>query len=125
MDGQSEFNMAVSFLGRLDNLFYLADAASMQSEAKEWFMVLRVLKRELNNYARDTDTQEALNKVIEEIEPMIITFNRSAAKGSLIMLPELYNALSKFEEMLRKILKDSGLETKMVTSAAKALTGGF
>jgi hypothetical protein len=118
---QSEFNMAVSYLGRLNTLFYVCNEASMELDIFKWYHSLRTLIRELSTEMNDTESkeikslsQEVSNKVNEQIS--------TQSSGDNFEVPaELYEALDKLEMTIRMVLKRSGLQNKMQDEAMSAL----
>jgi len=119
---QSEFNMAVSFLNRLNTLFYVADEAALDLDAYSWFHTLLCLMRELSGYMKDTEIKDQRNKNNTIINPLVTInqkdFERTAVRQ---ISPNLYKELEDFELFLRKVLKDSGLQTKMMDDPRRAL----
>jgi hypothetical protein len=111
---QNEFNMAVSYLNRLNNLFYIADEASMKLNTDLWFHSLITIFRELST--------EMKPKEIIEFKTKINNINISVQKQSSQMIrtgrmntpQELFFKLNDLELDLRKILKESGLQNKIM-----------
>lgn len=109
---QSEFNMAISYLNRLNFLFYNADNASMNLDAHSWFMSLLALFRELSTEMKDKEIEEQEN-IIEEINKMMTSYNyKKKVRGIPGIENNLYKKLHKLEIYLRKITKQAGLQTK-------------
>lgn len=117
---QSEFNMAVSYLNRLNFLFYACNEAAMNLKSGEWFHALLAVFRELSTSMKDTEITE-WNKKITEINNMIGADMRKKNQQQGMIQPELYNELHMFEMFLRGVLNKSGLQTKMADEASKAL----
>lgn len=116
---QAEFNMATSYLVRLNNLFYAVDDASLSLNAFQWYHALMTLFRELSTEMSD-DEVAAFILQGNNINERISTEARSS-KVKNEMSPELYNDLQSFELKLRRILKTSGLQMRMQRDPAKAL----
>jgi Cdc6-like AAA superfamily ATPase len=117
---QSEFNMAVSYLNRLNALLYTADEAAMSLDVYTWFHSLMTLYRELSTEMKNSEI-EKFKESIEILEPKIqITLNEQE-RGRTNVDQEVYRLLHDFEIRLRRILKDSGLQMKMQEDASKAL----
>lgn len=117
----SEFNMAISYLNRLNNLFYEADRAAIELEAFTWFNVLLALYRELSTEMKEKEIEE-FNKKIMNINNQISKNNKLIMKtGQLSIQKELYLDLHNFELYLRKVCKVSGLQLKMKEDPTKAL----
>jgi hypothetical protein len=109
---QSEFNMAVSYLNRLNSLLTICDISSMELQVYNWYHSLYTLFREISTELKK-----------EEIEKYKVRFNEmsndvnqwlnNSQRGINKIEPELYNKLSEMEIDLRTILKESGLQNKM------------
>lgn len=116
---QSEFNMAVSYLNRMNALFYVADEAAMGLDAYQWFHSLLAIERELSTEMKPEEL-EGFEKKIKLIAPEVTNWvqqkNRSA---NVTIEEELYNSLHTLEIELRGVLKSAGLQNKMVDDALK------
>jgi hypothetical protein len=120
---QAEFNMAVSFLNRLNALFYMADEAAINLNAYLWFHTLMALYRELSQDAKDTEIQNLIN-IKKSISPLLSSnIEHQKKMGAVEINSELYDKLHDFEIQLRQILKSSGLLMKMKEDASHALKG--
>jgi len=118
---QSEFNMAVSYLGRLNNLFYLCDEASMQLNINQWMHSLMAIFRELSTEMTDQEIKE-LNEAFKRINNDVQTYNQQQNKGNLSgVQPELYEAIHGIELKIRGVLKKSGLQMRMQQDARASL----
>ena len=110
---QSEFNMAVSYLNRLNALFYIADEAAMGLDAYQWFHSLLVLERELVTEMKQQELDD-LQKEVDVIQPLISNWVRNKNRsGNSSIDQELYDRLHSFEVRLRRVMKESGLQMKM------------
>ena len=140
---QSEFNMAFSYLNRMNVLFYNANQSAIELDMYSWFHSLRALFRELSTEMKDEEVsywsgtyeqKEIINnngkkelKLIKTNGGQIDIINNMLSKQiknghtGVSINPELYDALDMFEMYIRGILKDSGLQTRMQEAAAKAL----
>ena len=119
---QSEFNMAVSYLNRLNALFYVADEASIELNAYQWFHSLMALFRELSTEMKPVEIEAWSKEKIPAINSLVsehLKNNNSQVMNQ--MNPDLYDKLHNFELFIRKILKDSGLQNKMQESPGQAL----
>lgn len=134
---ESEFNMAVSFLNRMNLYFYRADEASMNLQPFQWFHSLMVVYRELSTELKEEEEIEWMGEKrekkpdgtiefvrvktgkIELINKDIIQENR-AHKGANIS-SKLYMDLHKFDIFIRQVLKRAGLLTKMKEDPRKAV----
>ena len=118
---RNEFNMAVSYLNRLNQLLCMADEASITLDAYQWLHSLQAIFRELSTEMQDTEITK-FNTTAVDINNDIYKQQSDAKRtGVQYMKPDLYNKLHNYELGLRKILKESGLQTKMVDEASKAL----
>ena len=112
---QSEFNMAVSYLNRLNYYFYKADDSSANLDAYGWFHSLMVLYVVISTELKQEEIKEWEEK-IPVINVWVI--NNSGDTG---IEPELYDSLHKFDMFIRKVLKRAGLLTKMKDDPRKAI----
>lgn len=122
---QSEFNMAVSYLNRLNALFYAADEAAITLDVSAWFHTLMSIERELSTEMKKTKELDELNqfKKMRETINSILEKNtiRNNRTGRLEVIPELYDALHDYELALRKVLREAGLQNKIMGDAERAL----
>jgi hypothetical protein len=117
---QSEFNMAVSYLNRLNALLYTADEAAMSLDVYTWFHSLMALYRELSTEMK-TEEIKKFEEKIGLLEPKITVSLAEAERGRGDIEHDVYKTLHQFEMDLRHILKSSGLQMKMQEDAMKAL----
>ena len=118
---RSEFNMAVSYLNRLNYLFYAANEAAISLDAHSWFHSLMALFRELSTEMKPKEI-ETLNKLITTLNPMLTRNSNNIKKTGIQEISEsLYLKLHEFEIDLRRILKSAGLQNKMMDDASMAL----
>lgn len=110
---QSEFNMAVSYLNRLNALFYACDEASMNLDSHTWFHCLITLFKELSTEMKPTEI-EAFNKDIKKINIDITKTSKiNTRTGQTNIPPQLYWQLHDLDIKIRRILKEAGLQSKM------------
>lgn len=118
---QSEFNSAISYLNRINFLFYQADEASMNLDGYQWFHSLMALYRELSTEFKPEELEifrqkkEQLSQILNK---SIMLQNKGRSRG---FPQELYNGLDDFELELRRVMKESGLQMKMKEDAGVAL----
>ena len=118
---QSEFNMAVSYLNRLNNQFYICNEAAMNLDAFTWFHSLMVLYRELSTEMKDKEIKQGQD-MMEQINPLIADSLKDQERtGRTQVSAPLYSKLHHFEMMLRKVLKASGLQLKIMEDPRFAL----
>lgn len=118
---QSEYNMAFSYLNRLNNLFYIADESAMSLNAHQWFHALLALYRELITEMKP-DEEEQLKQLMPKINYYLAQNNKTIMKtGTTAITPELYKDLHDFEIIIRRVMKSSGLLLKMQEDPGLAL----
>lgn len=110
---QSEFNMAVSYLNRLNFILYSINIAKGELDVHTWFheciKLFCELSTEMTPEEKDkfTKTQVKLNnRVMEQVQDNVAN-NEQNIEFSL------YMELQDYELSLRMILKDSGMQAKM------------
>jgi len=117
----SEFNSAVSFLNRLNMIIARCDESAMELEINSWHHALMVFYRELSTEMTVME-KEQFEKDIEILKEQLSEYvinNRTSNINEVDA--ELYNNHHNFEMALRKIMKDSGLQQKIMDAAADAL----
>lgn len=118
---QAEFNFGISYLNRLNTLFYLADESAMQLDVNQWMHSLMTIFRELSTEMTDEEIKK--NKLLfKEINNKVQSMNNlNKRTGRQEINGEVYDSLHDAELILRKVLKDSGLQMKMKKDATMAL----
>jgi hypothetical protein len=116
-NNKAEFNMAVSYLNRLNILLTACDSASINLDIYSWFHSLLAINRELSTWMDDEEIA-AFNKTVNEINPML---NQLYKRGMKEIDHKLYMKLHNMEIDLRKIADKSGLMMKMADDAMDAL----
>lgn len=115
---KAEFNMAVSYLSRLNSFFYAADMACYQRDMNGWFNALIILYRELSTEIAPGKRDEFDKRMMEINNELYHAQKAMAGRG---INPNLYMKLHKFEQDLRDITKDAGLQMRMTDDASNAL----
>lgn len=119
---KSEFNMAVSYLNRLNNLFYICDRASIELDSYMWFHTLMAVYRELSTEITKAPERERMKILAKELARNYFAYRKVQNRGKDRGLPDaLYWKFHDFELELREILEKSGLQTKRQDDAALAL----
>jgi hypothetical protein len=118
---QSEFNMAVSYLNRINSLFYVCDESAMALNISTWFNSLLTIYRELSTEMKKTEQEEQHKSMMLLFEKVNKHISKTNASGRAEVQPELYWELHNLELDLRKVLKESGLQQKMKDAASDAL----
>ena len=120
---QSEFNMALNYLSRLNQLFYICDEAAMSLDIYQWYHSLLALFRELSTEMKDTEITEMKTKSKLLASGVNEFLQIQNTQGVAEVSTELYDGLHEFELTIRNVLKTSGLQMKMKQDARKALKG--
>lgn len=115
---KAEFNMAVAYLNRLNQLFWIADTASVRLNIYEWFHSLLAIYREISTEL----TSKEIPLFQQDMLRLSDLVNKKMKQNqSQYVSPDLYLGLQDFELKLRKICKDSGLQMKMQDDAMNSL----
>ena len=118
---QSEFNMAIGYLNRINYLFYSANEAALALDAFAWFHSLITLFRELSTEMTPKEVED-FDKEVEHIQPQVATsINNSRKTGINEISPDLFKLLHHFEMKIRQVMKSSGLQMKMKQRPEDAL----
>lgn len=118
---KAEFNMAVSYLNRLNTLLTACDQASISLDIYAWFHSLMALFRELARWMSPEEITQLTTK-IKKLHPNIqAVINKASKTGRLELPPDLYMDMHELEIELRNVLKKSGLDMKMADDAMDAL----
>lgn len=118
---KQEFNMAVSYLNRLNAEFYMAVDSSLKLDIHNWFHSLLCIYRELSTEMKEKEISIMDQRIMvlnNEIQEQLRTTSKT---GHFMVNPELYMKLHSLELDLRKILKEAGLQNKEIEDAYKAL----
>ena len=118
--GQSEFNMAISYLGRLNFLLSQADEAAISLNPHAWYHILQAIYRELSTEMKGTEGEDWTKKSME-INNNLSTYMRQKSRGITSMSPELNKGLHDYELFLRTTLERAGLQTKRQQDARRAM----
>ena len=118
---QSEFNMAVAYLGRLNALFYAADEAAMELDLYTWQHSLWVIFRELSTEMKEEEIVNFSKDIKDCANAVNQSISKNARSGKKEVSPELYEKLHNLEMQLRKVMKSSGLQMRMSEEAGRAL----
>jgi len=118
---QSEFNMAISYLNRLNQWFYLAGESRLRLDSYNWFHALTLLFSELSTEMKQNEIDEK-NKEILSLNTRVVKNQQSNINSKKISIPpKLWLELHKFELFLRKVMKESGLQIKMKDDPRRAI----
>jgi hypothetical protein len=117
----SEFNMAFAWLNRINQFLSFADQAQYELKSFEWFNSLQIIYQELSSQIKEDELKDWDNR-IKELFIKIDRLNKvNSQRGKNIIPRHIYWELVEFERFLHKILKESGLLTRMQDDAWKAL----
>jgi hypothetical protein len=118
---KSEFNSAIAFLNRINLLVSIADSSAMKLDMSGWYHSLLVLNRELSNYMK-AEELKSNNLFIERLKkPMSDYLNIKKMRGLVPIKDDLYWTLNDYEIFLRRIFKDTGMESKMQDDPSRAI----
>lgn len=118
---KADFNMAVSYLNRLNILFSACDDASISLNIYSWFHSLLATYRELSTWMNEEEII-IFNKKIRSTNPQISqVYKKYNLTGRMEIDPDLYMVLHDMEIDLRQIAKKSGLLMKIADDAFDAL----
>ena len=108
----SEWSSDFNFFNRINALFYLCNIYSSKLDMNNWLHNLFDLFRELSGYMSKEEIEEWEGK----INPLIVKINnylRKKESGYNDIPNDLYMDLHHFEMFIRKVFKESGLQTRM------------
>lgn len=119
---KSEFNQAISYLGRLNILQYMCDDYAMNNDPFGWYNALLVYYRELAVFMNVDERKKAedfklkIRPLVNNQVQRIDNFSQSNKIPAITL-----DSLHDFDIFLRDIQKASGLLTKEVDDAMRAL----
>ncbi len=135
---QSEFNMAIYTLGRLNYSLYLCSEHMRNMDLSAWFFeqinlysevstemkgdMISMLSngKEKDKKIHKKDELIKMENYIKELEPLVEQYNNNRIK-TVMLKKELFTKLRYMNMFLRKIMKASGLLLKMKGDAGSAL----
>jgi hypothetical protein len=111
---QNEFNMAISYLNRLNSLFYLADEARIKLDIHTWFHCLLAIYAELSTEMKEKEILD-FNIEIQSINEMVQKQKKKQNRTPTTNINNfVYMQLHSLELRLRKVLKDAGLQNRII-----------
>lgn len=120
---QSDFNMAVSYLGRLNWLLIICNDSAMNLNANLWYHALLALFREISTELKPAEKADMI-KEKKELNQAIQDLNHKIKMTQIQEIPsDVYDRLDNFEMKIRKVLDESGLQKRMAHDPAAALFG--
>jgi len=118
---KAEFNMAVSYLNRLNSLFYAADEAAIRLDIYSWFHVLIAIFREISTEMQVPE-RDICNQEIQDLNTMVMQQCQNFQRTQKIQIDSgVYMKLHGFELKMRNVMKESGLQMKTMSDASKSL----
>jgi hypothetical protein len=110
---QSEFNMAVSFLNRLNGLSNAINIAKMTLDANVWLSALICLYSELTTEMKDNEIEDGKKEIrnLKEMVAQNTAYNMRCKR--MEVSDELFFKLLDFELRLRKVIRESGIQMKI------------
>lgn len=116
----SEFNMAVSYLNRLNSLLAYANVSSIETDGHGWYHALMALFRELSPHLKKEEYDIWTANMINLNRQVSMGLKRQNS-GETGINGQLYMDLHKFHIFLMGVLQRSGLLNRMMEDAAQAL----
>jgi hypothetical protein len=111
---KSEFNSSFSYLNRINVLFLTADENAMQLNMYNWYHALLALFRELSTEMNEEELN-SFTKESDKINQLLMEhMSKLSATGYADVNPQLYNSLHVYELKLRMIMKEAGLQQKVM-----------
>ena len=118
---KAEFNMAVSYLNRLNSLFYAADEAAIRLDVYSWFHILITVFREISTEMKPEE-REVCNQEIQSLNEIVMKQYQNNQRTQKIQIDSnVYMKLHGFELKMRNVMKESGLQMKTMSDASKSL----
>jgi hypothetical protein len=118
---KAEFNMAVSYLNRLNSLFYAADEAAIRLDIYSWFHILIAIYREISTEMIEPE-RKICDDEIQEMNIMVMKQIQNFQRTQKMQIDSgVYMKLHGFELKMRNVMKESGLQMKSMSDASKAL----
>lgn len=116
---KADFNMAVSYLNRLNELFQISNYYSQTLNFYGWLHSLNALYRELITEMN----KEELTYIsrLKAKATYLVNDGLNKRKQNNTADPQTYTALEEYEIEIRRVLKSSGLLMKMQEQAGLAL----
>lgn len=117
---KSLFNGAISYLIRLNSLFYVADNNAIKLDLYSWFNVLLAIYRELSTEMKPNEMEKLSAEIPELLNEFSNMRNMIDKSGKVNLNYALYKRLNDFEIELRRIQKDAGLLLKITDDELKS-----
>jgi hypothetical protein len=118
---KAEFNMAVSYLNRINILLSSCDQASMSLDIYSWFHSLLATYRELSTWMKEDEITNFNDKILKVNPQITQVYKRIGRSGNVEIPNDLYMELHNMELVLRHVANKSGLMMKIADDAFNAL----
>ena len=115
---QSDFNDAIGFLRRINAALTQANEAKLSLDAVMWFNSLNIFCLEISTEMQGEEKIQYANRR-NKINNLISKNYKSIVQSNISS--ELYELLYNYEQKLRCIYKESGLQMRLQDDARKAL----
>lgn len=112
MGDQTDFNMSLATLIRIDTLLTSSNSFKVSNDIYKWFLVLLGLYSELSVFINPDDLPLFENKIIEFSKIFSKIHNDIADDKPYFVDLDTYMLLLHFEISLRNVAKDNGLLIK-------------
>jgi len=117
---QNEFNAAVRFANHLEDTFLAASIMLAELDIFNCYHTLGALVRMLSGEMNDSEITE-FNNYFFGLKDSVNSFVAQQNKGKFQIPSDLLEKLHILEQKLRKIYRDSGLQSKIREDARAAL----
>lgn len=117
---QNEFNAAVRFANHLEDTFLAASIMLAELDVFNYYHTLGALVRMLSGEMKNEEV-EYFNNYFFGLKDSINNYVTQQNRGKYFIPSELLEKLHKLEQQLRKIYRDSGLQSKIREDARAAL----
>lgn len=118
---QSEFNYALAYLERINHTFYFISQNYLSDNYYGWMKGLSLLYREVSTKMKQKE-RDAFENQLKSLYSKVHDYeNQKMRTGKSIMNAQTHWELVEFENKIRSIIKESGIEGRTAEKAAEAL----
>lgn len=114
---KSEFNDAIGFLNRCNQLFYLIDSFSASLDVYNWHQHLKILFKELSPDINN----ENKKKIRDMLRSLVYQVNKTVTNPNKKIDSDIIEKLDDIEIELREIYDKCGYRSKIQSDATKSL----
>jgi hypothetical protein len=118
---ESQFNMGIAYMQRLDFLLKTADDNSRFLDSFHWYHTLATIFRELSPEMNEKELQEYLTELKSLNMQISQETEQNQKKGKIGITNDLYFSLNKLEISLRQLMQKRGLYNKQSKDPSKAV----